>query len=310
MSEPARPRKPGRRPTQEAKSGPRPIARIPGESTLIPSGRQAADVTKGRRKSGGSLSIRTREVYRRDWNRFASWCKANRVQPLPARPETLIRYLDERAAQNTRSVVYRELIVICRTHRAEGLRSPRQYPLLRKWLRNYRDDQGLPRPTAATIQTAHMHAMLTRLYEVGRTESDLVTQNRKRLAAIRDRALFTLAKGAGLRRLEIRKLMLGDVEVTRDGLVLTLNRSRLLGGTTQVTLPRNENAALCPVNAWQAWVKAAPAAASAHAFRELGASGAREKPMGPTDICIAVKRAIHAVGVDPTPYTDDSLAAI
>ena len=308
MGDSARSRKTNARPTTEAKSGPRPIARMPGEGTLIPSGRQGADASKLKRKKTGGLSPRTRDVYRRDWQRFVQWCKTNRVQPLPARPETMIRYLDERAAENTRSVIYRELIVICRTHRAEGLRSPRQYPLVHKWLRAYRTEKDVPR-AATAIQTAHFHSMIQRLYEVGRVESDLVTQKRKRLAAIRDRALFLFAKGAGMRRLEIRKLLVGDVAITKEGVVLTLNRSRLLGGTTTITLPRHESPAMCPVNAWQAWIKLAPAEADAPAFRELGGSGARDKPVGPTDVCIAVKRALHAVGVDPTPYTDDSLAA-
>jgi len=33
------------------------------------------------------------------------------------------------------------------------------------------------------------------------------------------------------------------------------------------------------------------------------------KPAGPTVICIAIKRALHAVGVDPVPYTEESLVA-
>lgn len=306
MSEPIRSRKPGVSPTTHAKSGPRPIVRIPGEGTVLPGGRGRAPAKRTR----AGLSLRTREVYRRDWSRFANWCKSNRVQPLPCRPETLIRYLDERATQSPRTVLYRELIVICRTHRAEGQRSPRQYPLVRKWLRNYQDDAGLARPAATPIQAPHYKAMVTRLYQLSTSDKTTSGEQRRKLAAIRDRALIVIGRSAKLRRINIRKLTMGDVTVTAAGLELKLRRSRAQGGPTQVILPRVQPVALCPVDAWQAWAKFAGTSPDASAFRLVGTSGVRDKSVAPTDICIAIKRAIHAVGVDPTPYTDESLAAV
>jgi hypothetical protein len=252
-------------------------------------------------------------VYRRDWNRFASWCRANRVVELPCRPDTLIRYLDHRAAQAPRSVVQRELIVICRTHRVKGETSPRLHPSIRKWLRNYEDDAALVRPPATPIQTLHLKALATRLHQLGLATPAGGGEQRRRIVALRDRALILIGKAAGLRRIDFRKLTVGDVTVGPAGLQLTLRRSKGQGGLTHVTLPRVRPVATCPVDAWQtwhAWMMSESGDASTPAFPLLGTSGARDKPMGPTDICIAIKRAIHAVGIDPTPYTDDSLAAV
>lgn len=306
MPQPSRPRRPNARPATESKSGPRPIARIPGEGRLLPSRRNEA----GGRSVRRGLSERTREVYRRDWHRFASWCKANRVNELPCRPETLIRYLDHRAAHAPRSVLNRELIVICRTHRAEGERSPRQFPLVRKWLRNYQDDPGLARPAAPPIQATHLRAMISRLHELAQTDETAGGPARRRLVALRDRALILIGKSAHLRRLDFRKLTRADVNVVTGGLELTLRRSRALGGTTKIVLHRVRPPLLCPVDAWQAWIGAVDGDATDPAFPLLGTNGPRDKPVGPTDICISIKRAIHAVGIDPTPYTDDSLAAV
>lgn len=306
MSDPIRSRKSASAQNSEAKSGPRPIATLPGEGATLMGGRS----TDTSRIKAAGLSVRTREVYRRDWSRFAAWCKANRVQALPCRPETLIRYLDERAAQSPRTVLYRELIVICRTHRVEGERSPRQYPLVRKWLRNYRDDPGLPRASAAPIQAAHLRALSARLSELGNGPALSPSQERRKLAAKRDRALILLGKAAGLRRHDIRRLTFGDVVVSAEGLELTLARSKALGGAMTVQVARSAQQDTCPVRAWSAWAEAAAAEPRAPAFPVLGGGGSRDKAMGPTDICIAIKRAIHAVGIDPTPYTDDSLAAV
>jgi len=306
MSEPSRSSRPSARTYTESKSGPRPIGRIPGEGRLLPTRRGSG----GGRTDRRGLSERTREVYRRDWNRFASWCKANRVNDLPCRAETLIRYLDHRAAHATRSVVNRELIVICRTHRAEGERSPRLHPLVRKWLRNYKDDPALARPAATPIQAAHLRAMVTRLHELAQDKTATGGAHRRRLVALRDRALIVIGRAAHLRRLDFRRLTRADVNVIAGGLELTLHRSRTQGGTTTLVLPRARPVTLCPVDAWQAWVAEVSADPSAPAFPLIGASGARDRPVGPTDICISVKRAIHAVGIDPSPYTDDSLAAV
>lgn len=306
MSDPVRTRKTATPATNEPKSGPRPIVRLPGEGTILPGGRSRAPAKRTRK----GLSLRTREVYRRDWSRFANWCKANRVQALPCRPETLIRFLDERAAEAPRTVLYRELIVICRTHRAEGERSPRQYPLVRKWLRNYQDDPGLSRPAATPIQATHYKAMVTRLYELGTTEHQSSGHQRRALAAIRDRALIVIGRSAKLRRINIRRLTVGDIAVTAAGLELSLRRSKAQGGATTITLPRVKPIALCPVDAWQSWAKFAAGDPTANAFRLVGSNGVRDKPVAPTDICIAIKRAIHAIGVDPTPYTDESLSAV
>lgn len=277
---------------------------MPGEGRLLHV--QAGGANNGRR----GLSERTREVYRRDWNRYANWCKANRVKPLPCRPETLIRYLDHRATHAPRSVLNRELIVICRTHRAEGEHSPRQHPLVSKWLRNYKDDPALAQPAAPTIQAAHFRAMAARLHETATEGPGSGGPQRRRLVALRDRALILIGKAARLRRLDFRKLTRADVNVVHGGLELTLRRSRAQGGTTKIVLQRVRPVALCPVDAWQAWIAEAKTSASAPAFPLLGTSGPRDNPVGLTDICIALKRALHSAGVDPTPYTEESLAAV
>lgn len=306
MPTPSRPRLPPPRPASESKSGPRRLSRIPGEGRLLPTRRNEAG-TKALRRG---LSERTREVYRRDWHRFVTWCKANRVNELPCRPETLIRFLDSRAAVAPRSVINRELIVICRTHRAEGERSPRLHPLVRKWIRNYQDDPAMTQPAAPPIQAAHFKAMISRLYALAQAPQGSNGQERRRLVAIRDRALMLIGKGARLQRLDFRKLAAADISVHAGGLEVRLRRSKHRGGDTTVKLARVKPVAMCPVDAWETWVAALPDDESTPAFPILGVSGPRDRPMGPTDMCIAIKRAIHAVGIDPTPYTDDSLAAI
>jgi len=222
----------------------------------------------------------------------------------------LVRYLDHRAADTTHAVLGHELTVISRTHRAAGEESPRSHPLVREWLRNFRNNPRPPQTTAPAIQDAQLKAMVVRVYALAQQTHGTNGELRRRMTALRDRALILIGKAGALHRLDYRRLTRADVKVRRAGLELTLRRATSQGGTTKITLARVKPVVLCPVDAWQAWHSAAPADPSAPAFPTLGRHGPRNEPVEPTDTCIAVKRALHGVGIDPTLYTEESLAAV
>lgn len=271
---------------------------IPGESQRLPGSRP------GPRKR--TLSPKTREVYRRDWANFVAWCASHRLQPLPCRAETLIRYLNEHAPHSPRSVIYRELIVVCRTHRAEDKPSPRAYPAVRAWLKTYRSNASLPDARATPITPEILKTTAKHLYSLA---TDKKLRDRHRVTAIRDRALLLIGRGANLRPLDIRTLTVSDIEVETRGLTVRLSRSAILGGDVVVTLRRSKTPALCPVDAWRAWLKAAPYTSETTAFRLITSGEVRDRVLAPIDVCIALKRAVHAAGGDPEPISEHSLSA-
>jgi hypothetical protein len=67
-------------------------------------------------------------------------------------------------------------------------------------------------------------------------------------AQVRNRALLLMGFGAALRVQEAVHLDQGDVNVHRDGLVLSL-----LGRRNEVALLRDRRPEFCPVQAWEAW---------------------------------------------------------
>ncbi len=274
------------------------LPRVPGEDIRLPKHRN------GSRKR--TLSAKTKEIYRRDWAHFVGWCQAHRLQPLPCRPDTLVRYLDEQAPHVPRSVIYRELIVICRTHRAEGKPSPRSHPPVRAWLKAYRDDPSLPRNLAKPITTEMLKQTAKHLYALGQDQKALP---RYRVTAIRDRALLLIGRGARLRPLDIKELKVGDIEITKRGLAVSLRRSAILGGDIVIDLPRSKTLAHCPVDAWQSWLKLAPAEPDTIAFRLITHGEVRDKLLAPIDQCILIKRAVHAAGIDASQLSEHSLSA-
>jgi integrase len=75
----------------------------------------------------------------------------------------------------------------------------------------------------------------------------------------RDHALLLVGFAGAFRRSELVALMMEDVQTTRDGLIVTLRRSKTnQEGQTMVRgLPRGSNAATCPVQTFETWVAAA-----------------------------------------------------
>lgn len=275
-----------------------PAPRMPGEDTLIPNRRSGA------RKR--TLSARTRDIYRRDWAHFVGWCNSHRLQPLPCRAETLIRYLDEQAPHNPRSVVYRELIVVCRTHRADGKPSPRTYPAVRAWLKAYRDNPALPQAQAQPLTPEMLKTTAKHLYAVA---TDKNTLARYRATAIRDRAYLLIGRGASLRPLDIKQLKVEDITVDKRGLNVHLRRSAIMGGDVVVELPRGRTPAVCPVDAWKAWLKLAPADDDTPAFRQITSGEVRDRVLAPIDQCILIKRAVHSAGIDASQLSEHSISA-
>lgn len=274
------------------------LPRVPGEDIRLPKHRN------GSRKR--TLSAKTKEIYRRDWAHFVGWCQSHRLQPLPCRPDTLVRYLDEQAPYVPRSVIYRELIVICRTHRAEGKPSPRSHPPVRAWLKTYRNDPSLPRNLAQPITPDMLKQTAKHLYALSQDGNALP---RYRVTAIRDRAFLLIGRGARLRPLDIKELTVGDLEITKRGLAVSLRRSPILGGDIVIELPRNKVAAQCPVDAWQAWLKAGSSTPDTVAFRLITHGEVRDRLLAPIDQCILIKRAVHAAGIDASQLSEHSLSA-
>ena len=77
------------------------------------------------------------------------------------------------------------------------------------------------------------------------------------LKGLRDRALFLLGFAGAFRRSEIVALDLADLEFCEDGLRVTIRKSKTDQEALGVTIAIARGSIACPVNAVNAWVKAA-----------------------------------------------------
>ena len=79
----------------------------------------------------------TRAVYRRDWQDFCQWCRANDADPngLPVNPVIVAAYLAVLAPKQSRSALRRRTAAIAWHHHQCGVAFPASHPVIRETLR-------------------------------------------------------------------------------------------------------------------------------------------------------------------------------
>ena len=187
----------------------------------------------------------TLRAYRADCQDFVSWCEARGLQSLPAAPETVALYLTHLAeAGRKASTMQRRLSSISQVHQAAGHESPTKSAAVRAVWAGVRRERGTAQGGKAPAVTVDIRAMVAALPEG--------------LLGIRDRTLLLVGFAGAFRRSELVGLDVEDVAFTREGLVVTIRRSKTdqEGQGQKVGIPYGSHPSTCPVRALQAWLEA------------------------------------------------------
>ncbi|MXW66934.1 MAG: site-specific integrase [Gemmatimonadales bacterium] len=158
----------------------------------------------------GSLSGNTVRALRGDLQRFASWCAARDLCPLPARAGTVVAYIEEMSSDRAPATVRRHVSSIAAVHKAAGQRSPSEHAGVRRALRRMRRRRG----SRQTQVRGLTWALRRRLIEAAGD----------RMIDVRNRAILAVAYDAMLRRSELAALEVVDVKVDRGGSASVLVR--------------------------------------------------------------------------------------
>jgi integrase len=125
----------------------------------------------------------------------------------------------------------------------------------------------------------------------------------------RDRAFLLLGFAGAFRRSELVSLDVADVETNREGIVVTLKRSKTdqEGQGRRVGIPYGSNAVTCPVRALNEWLEASAITAGA-LFRSVNRHGQlRSERLSDKAVALVVKRSAEAAGLDASQYAGHSL---
>ncbi len=235
--------------------------------------------------------------YKSDWRHFCQWSEGHDVCPLPAAAETVASYIAECAARLKVGSIQRRLNAIAEAHKAVGLESPTSAGIVRNTLKGIKRTMRKAVVQKAPTLTADIREMMEA------TDGGTI--------GARDRALMLLGFAGAFRRSELVALDLADLEFNRDGLTVTLRRSKTDqdGAGRKVGVPYGSNPETCPVRVMQFWLERVNLS-SGPVFRSLDRHGkVQVRGLSPGDVARVVKKLAQRTGLDATKYAGHSLRA-
>lgn len=235
--------------------------------------------------------------YQSDWRHFLEWCRIQDICPLPAKPETVASYIAECAERLKTGSLQRRLNAIAEAHKAVGLESPTAAGMVRNTIKGIKRTIGTAVVQKAPTLTDDIRAM------VAATDTGLI--------GARDRGIVLLGFAGAFRRSEITGLNAEDCAFSKDGLTITLRRSKSdqEGVGRKIGIPYGSNPETCPVRVLQSWMEQA-SISTGPVFRSINRHG-RVQPgrLSGIDVARIVKKLAERAGLDAAKYAGHSLRA-
>ena len=244
-----------------------------------------------------SKAENTLRGYKSDWRHFCTSCEGHGVCALPASPETVAAYIAECAGRLKPGSIQRRLNAIAEAHKAVGAESPTSAGIVRATLKGIRRTKGTAPAQKAPALTDDIRAMIEA------ADGGLI--------GARDRALVLLGFAGAFRRSELVGLDIEDCAFGKDGLTITLRRSKTDqdGAGRKIGIPYGSNPNTCPVRVVQTWLEQA-ALTCGSVFRSINRHGhVQAGRLSPADVARVVKKLAERAGLDPAKYAGHSLRA-
>ena len=236
----------------------------------------------------------TRRAYRADLDHFAAWGGV-----IPATDAQLAAYIAAHATTLAVATLVRRLAAISVAHEAHGLTNPVRS-------RGAAEHAGMHcgiRRERGSAQRQANPLLRDDLFAVLAATGDS-------LRAIRDRALLLIGFAGGFRRSELCGVDFGDIERVRQGVIITLRRSKTdqEGAGRKIGIPHGRSK-WCPVTALEAWLDAARIA-DGPIFRPIDRHGrVSAESLSAEAVCLVVRERVAAAGYEPSGYSGHSLRA-
>lgn len=189
-----------------------------------------------------SVSTATKRAYEADWKDFYNFCRSHELESLPATFETVCIYMSFLADKgNTISTIVRRLTSITAIHHAAGNDSPAKNDSVQRVLKGIKRKHGTPPYQSKALSW-------------GDTKR-LIAQCDCLMIGLRDAAILALGWTSALRRSEIVALDIGDLEFCKEGLVISVRRSKTdqEGQGAKIGIPRAKDEP-CPVEIIKRWI--------------------------------------------------------
>jgi len=239
----------------------------------------------------------TRRSYRTGWRIFAAFCRHHSLRPLPARPQTVVRFVEWLATQDyTPQTIEARLTAIADRHRRNGEENPCRTEPVKRHLRNVRRTSSHQPDQKSPVLMEHLRAMAF-------DEEDL--------SDLRDRAVLFLGFAGGFRRQVLSSLRTKDLRDVEGGRVIHVPTSKTdQAEGRSVQIPDRVPGLRPPPNeALDQWLQAA-GIDSGPLFRMVDRWGnVRDGSLSGHSVYKIVRTWVETIGENPELYGAHSLRA-
>ncbi len=205
---------------------------------------------------------------------------------LPATPAMVVDYLKALATSHNPRTLEQRMVHLRQWHKLSGHPDPTQDPTVKKTIRGIARLHGQAKHQALALRLDVLDQLMLHLKE------------QDSLIAVRNRALILVGFFGALRRSELVSLKWEQVEFVKEGMIITLPRSKTdqVGEGAPCVIPFG-NELRCPVRALLAWQKASRVWEGA-IFRRLSKTGTvRKTPISSQYVSCILKQLVKEAGL-------------
>ena len=247
-----------------------------------------------------SKAHNTIRAYKSDFNHFAAFCTKNAFKPLPSEPKIISLYLTHLSTKDIKmSTLRRRLVSIGVIHKLKGHYLDTKHPLIVENIMGIKRRKG-------SIQRGKKPILINNLKKIINVIDENIKDEIKKL---RDRTIILIGFSGGFRRNEIVSLDYNDLDFMKEGLKITLRRSKTdqFGEGSIKALPYFDNPQYCPVRSIQEWLKLSKISSGPLFRRFSKGSKLLEKRLTDQTVALLIKEYLNIAGIDSKNYSGHSL---
>jgi site-specific recombinase XerD len=235
-----------------------------------------------------SKSLNTIRAYKSDFKDFSNFCKKNNFKSLPADPKIVSFYITHLSSISKVSTLKRRLASISVVHKIKGFYIDIKHPLI---IENF---MGIQRKLGV-FQKSKKPILINELKEIIKK---IETTEKNEIKKIRNKALILVGFAGGFRRSELVNLKLDDLEFTKEGLKIFIQRSKndQSGEGMTKAIPYFKDKTFCPVVSIKNWIEIIKNKTNSLIF-----------DISDKMVAVLIKKYLQKAGFDNTKYSGHSL---
>ncbi len=235
-----------------------------------------------------SKSLNTIRAYKSDFKDFSNFCKKNNFKSLPADPKIVSFYITHLSSISKVSTLKRRLASISVVHKIKGFYIDIKHPLI---IENF---MGIQRKLGV-FQKSKKPILINELKEIIKT---IESTEKNEIKKIRNKALILVGFAGGFRRSELVNIKLDDLEFTKEGLKIFIQRSKTdqSGEGMTKAIPYFKDKNFCPVVSIKNWIEIIKNKKNSLIF-----------DISDKMVAVLIKKYLQKAGFDNTKYSGHSL---